>query len=128
RDAFELLSGLESFGAELACERMTETELASLRQMNSDMLECHREGNLAAYYEINRRIHLGICQSARNDALFQTYVNQNRRLEAFRFRSNLDRLKWDSAVRDHCDMILALEQRDAQRLSAIMRKHILAKR
>lgn len=127
-DAFELLSGLETFGAELACERMTDANLEELRVLTSSMLKHHRDGNLAAYYEINRNIHLQILRSAGNDALFQTYVTQNRKLEALRFRSNLDQTKWDRAVQDHCDIISALDMRDTQRLCAIMRNHILTKR
>jgi len=60
--------------------------------------------------------------------LRQTYVSINRRLMALRFRSNFQTPKWDSAIRDHEEMIEALETRDGRRMGEILRKHLLSKR
>jgi DNA-binding GntR family transcriptional regulator len=60
--------------------------------------------------------------------LRQTYVSINRRLQALRFRSNFQTPKWDSAIRDHEEMIQALDSRDGRRMATILRAHLLAKR
>ena len=65
---------------------------------------------------------------ARNSALRQTYIAVNRRLQALRFRSNFETPKWDRAIREHAQMLEALDARDGKRLAAIMRQHLLAKR
>jgi DNA-binding GntR family transcriptional regulator len=128
RDMFELMSGLEALSGELACERITPVELAEIKALHYAMLACRAQEDLSGYYHINRQIHDRINQAARNSALRQTYLSVNRRLQAMRFRSNLQKTKWDSAIRDHEDMLAALETRDGKRLAAILRQHLLNKR
>lgn len=128
RDMFELMSGIESFAGELACERMSSGELAHIKALHADMLMCRERNDLSGYYRRNHEIHDCINVAARNEALRQTYVTLNRRLQALRFRSNFQTAKWDSAIRDHEAMIEALQTRDGERLAKILRAHLLAKR
>src|ERR1700716_2697115 len=105
RETFELMSGLEAFSGELAAERMTGAELAEIKALHYAMLACRTQNDLAGYYSRNQAIHDKINEAARNSALRQTYVAVNRRLQALRFRSNFQTVKWDSAIRDHEAMI-----------------------
>jgi DNA-binding GntR family transcriptional regulator len=52
----------------------------------------------------------------------------NARLQALRFRSNLNREKWDAALLEHEAMLEALERRDARRLGSLLRAHLDSKR
>ncbi|MGU7770277.1 GntR family transcriptional regulator [Burkholderia sp. MR1-5-21] len=128
REMFELLSGLEAFSGELACERMTPAELAEIKALHYEMLACRAQNDLSGYYVRNQAIHDRINEAARNTALRQVYVTMNRRLQALRFRSNFQSAKWDSAIHDHEEMIRALEARDGKKMAAILRAHLLAKR
>jgi DNA-binding GntR family transcriptional regulator len=128
RETFELMSGLEAFSGELACERITAAELAQIKALHYEMLACRAQNDLSGYYSRNQAIHDRINEAARNSALRQTYLSINRRLKALRFRSNFHTSKWDRAIHDHEDMIQALEARDGKRLSAILRRHLLDKR
>lgn len=128
REMFELMSGLEAFSGLLACERITPDELADIKAMHYTMLACHAQSDLPGYYAQNRKIHDHINLAARNSALRQIYISVNRRLQALRFRSNLQPTKWHKAAQEHADMIVALETRDGERLSAILRQHLLEKR
>ncbi|WP_447650719.1 GntR family transcriptional regulator [Pseudomonas abietaniphila] len=128
REAFELMSGLEAFAGELACERITADELDEIKALHYAMIVCKNQNDLPGYYQRNRAIHDLINLAARNSALRQTYMALNWRIQALRFRSNLQTPKWDRAVHDHEEMIQALEARDGKRLSAILRQHLLAKR
>lgn len=128
RETFELMSGLEAFSGELACERITQAELAEIKALHYSMLACRLQNDLPGYYSRNQEIHDRINEAARNSALRQTYIAVNRRLQALRFRSNFQIPKWDSAIHDHDDMLKALEARDGKRLSAILRQHLLDKR
>ncbi|BAN27336.1 GntR family transcriptional regulator [Caballeronia insecticola] len=128
REMFELMSGLEAFSGELACERITPLEIAEIKALHYAMLACRAQNDLSGYYSRNQAIHDKINEAARNTALRQTYVSINRRLMALRFRSNFQTPKWDSAIRDHEEMIEALEARDGKRMGEIMRKHLLSKR
>jgi len=128
RVTFELMSGLEAFGGELACERITAEQLADIKALHYAMLACRERRDLSGYYSRNYAIHDRISQAACNPALRQIYVSTNLRLQALRFRSNFHEAKWDKAVRDHKQMIEALEARDGKRLAAILRQHLLDKR
>ncbi|PMS37514.1 GntR family transcriptional regulator [Trinickia symbiotica] len=128
REMFELMSGLEAFSGELACERITAAELATIKALHYEMLACREQNDLSGYYARNQAIHDRINEAARNTALRQVYVSMNRRLQALRFRSNFSTAKWDSAIHDHDEMIRALEARDGKRMGAILRAHLLAKR
>jgi DNA-binding GntR family transcriptional regulator len=128
RETFELMSGLEAFSGELACERITAQEIADIKVLHQAMLACRARNDLSGYYSRNQAIHDRINEAARNTALRQTYVSLNRRLMALRFRSNFQTPKWDSAIREHEEMIEALETRDGKRMAEILRKHLLSKR
>lgn len=128
REMFELMSGLEAFSGELACERITPTEIADIKALHYAMLACRAQNDLSGYYARNMAIHDRINEAARNSALRQTYLSINRRLQALRFRSNFQTPKWDRAIHDHEDMIQALEARDGKRMALILRAHLLAKR
>ncbi|MGI4982206.1 MAG: GntR family transcriptional regulator [Janthinobacterium lividum] len=128
REAFELMSGLEAFSGELACQRITPEEIIEIKALHYAMLSCRQKNDLPGYYLRNQAIHDRINEAARNDALRRTYLNVNRRLQALRFRSNHQTPKWDRAVKDHEAMLEALDARDGARLSAILRQHLLDKR
>jgi DNA-binding GntR family transcriptional regulator len=128
RETFELMSGLEAFAGELACERITAAEIADIKALHYAMLACRAQNDLAGYYSRNQAIHDKINEAARNSALRQTYIAVNRRLQALRFRSNFQTPKWDRAIHDHDEMLKALDARDGKRLAAILRQHLLDKR
>jgi DNA-binding GntR family transcriptional regulator len=128
REVFEVLSGLEASSGELACERITDPEIKQIRTLHDAMLACKARGDLPGYYSRNQEIHDRINLAARNQALRQTYLSINRRVQALRLRSNLKGPKWESAIDDHEQMLVALETRDGQRMARILRKHLLDKR
>jgi len=128
REMFELMSCLEGFSGLLACERITDTEITQIKALHYVMLACHAKKDLPGYYKQNSLIHDAINQAARNAALRQVYLATNRRLQALRFRSNFETAKWDKAMAEHGEMIGALEARNGERLSIILRQHLLEKR
>ena len=125
---FELISDLEATCGELACARITSEEVDEIQALHFEMLACHARRDLPNYYRLNQRIHDSIAAAARNDVLRETYETINSRVKALRFRSNVQREQWDTAVLEHGAMVEALRERDARRLSSILRDHVLAKR
>lgn len=128
RETFELMSGLEAFAGELACERITVQEIEEIKALHYAMVVSKNQNDLPGYYQRNRAIHNLINLAARNSALRQVYLSLNRRIHALRFLSNHQAPKWERALHDHEQMIEALEARDGKRLSTIMRHHLLEKR
>jgi DNA-binding GntR family transcriptional regulator len=127
-ESFEMISHLESMAGELACARITDPEINEIRALHFEMLACHARRDLPAYYRTNQQIHDLLNRAARNEVLRGIYITVNSRVKALRFSSNLDRERWDAAVREHTTMIAALEARDGKRLAAILESHVLSKR
>jgi DNA-binding GntR family transcriptional regulator len=127
-ETFELMSGLEALSGELAAERISPAEIADIKALHYAMLVCRTQNDLSGYYSRNQAIHDKINEAARNSVLRQVYLSVNRRLSALRFKSNFQEAKWDRAVKEHSEMIEALEAHDGKRLAAILRQHLLDKR
>jgi DNA-binding GntR family transcriptional regulator len=123
-DTFELVAGLEGQSGELAAERITERELSEIRALHFEMLAAHTRRDLPTYYRLNATIHNQINAAARNPVLTDTYRTVNARLQALRFRSNLDEGKWARAVQEHERMIELLGARDGTRLRKLLVTHV----
>ena len=124
RESFEVMGALEALSGDLACRRIGDDDVAEIKALTFEMLACHARSDLPAYYRLNRAIHDRINEAAGNALLRQMYVTLNRRIQNLRFRSNLDRDKWNRAARQHAEIVEALEARDGPRLAAILRGHL----
>lgn len=126
--AFELLAHLEGLSGELAAQRITDAELAEIRALHYEMMACFARSDLSGYYRINALIHAAINQAAANPVLTKTYREINARVQALRFRTNQDAARWKQAVKEHEQMIQALDARDAAALRDILVLHLQHKR
>ena len=125
---FELMAGLEAMSGELAALRITDAQLTEIKALHFEMLAAHARSDLPAYYRINQHIHRAINRAAANPVLEQTYNQVNARLQALRFRSNQDSVKWNRAVKEHDQMVQALAARDSAGLRKILLDHLTRKR
>lgn len=126
--AFELIGALEALAGELAAARATAAEIDEIRAQHFEMLAAHARRDLPAYYRCNREIHHRIAACARNPMLADAHARLNARLHALRFRTNLERGRWDAAIGQHGEMVDALVARDGARLAAVLRTHLADKR
>lgn len=127
RESFEVMASLEALSGELACERVTDREIAEIRALTYEMMASHARQDLPAYYRVNHEIHDRINQAGHNQLLTQVYATLNLRIQNLRFRSNQNQEKWDQAMQEHMDMVDALAARDGPRLATIMRIHLQRK-
>ncbi|MCH8808976.1 MAG: GntR family transcriptional regulator, partial [Proteobacteria bacterium] len=127
-NTFEVMAGLEGLSGELAAQRVTPEELAEIEAMHYEMKAAYTRRDLSTYYRLNMSIHRAINAAARNPVLTATYHQVNARLQALRFRSNLDGEKWTRAVQEHDRMVAALQKRDGAALRAELVAHLGHKR
>lgn len=127
-DTFEVIAGLEGQSGELAAQRITEAELAEIRALHYEMLAAFTRRDLSTYYRLNAQIHTRINAAARNPVLTRTWATVNARLQALRFRSNVDEAKWRRAVDEHERMVALLAVRDADGLRRLLVQHLEHKR
>ncbi len=127
-NTFEVIAGLEGQSGELAAQRITPDQLSEIKALHFEMLAAHTRRDLPAYYRLNAQIHRHINAAAANPVLQATYNQVNARLQALRFRSNQDDAKWKRAVKEHDQMVQALDARDAAGLRAVLVQHLHNKR
>lgn len=129
-ELFDVIGGLESLAGRLACERITQAELAEIVETHHAMYRAYLHRDLAAYFKLNQEIHHRIVAAARNATLSATYASLSGRLRRVRYAANLDgeRDRWGEAMREHEEILDALRRRAGAELSDILFRHLRNKR
>ena len=123
-----MIAQLEGFSGELAANNISDTALSELEALQYEMMASYARRDLSSYYKLNLRIHHLINQAANNPILSRLFSQVNARIEALRFRSNQDGVKWEKAVEEHHEMLDALKARDSNKMRKIMILHVQNKR
>jgi DNA-binding GntR family transcriptional regulator len=125
---FDVIANLEGYSGELAAQNISDQALTELEALQYEMMASYARRDLSSYYRLNLNIHRAINQAANNPVLSQLFTQVNARIEALRFRSNQDGVKWEKAVGEHQEMLDALKTRDSARMRKVMMQHVLYKR
>ena len=123
-DMLQVLGVLEAFAGERACSSMTQEELNEIKALHYEMLAAFARGDRLQYFKLNQSIHLAIVKATRSETLLAMHGRLNARLYRIRYLSNLRNELWGSAVEEHSKILEALEKRDAQGLSTLLRQHL----
>jgi DNA-binding GntR family transcriptional regulator len=121
---FQVMAALESLSGALACQRITEGELAEIRALHYQMLAHYMRRQLPEYFRFNQAIHEAILDAARNPALKATYRTLAGRIRRARYLANMSDERWAEAVAEHEAILAALIARDAPRLSQLLAVHL----
>lgn len=123
-ELFPVMGALEALAGELACARITDTEIAEIRALHYQMVLHHTRGERPPYFELNQKIHEKILDAARNPTLTAAYGNLSGRIRRARYTANIDTARWAQAVAEHEEMLEALGARDGARLAEILKRHL----
>lgn len=127
-DSFLVIGAMEGLAGELAAPRITDAQLDDIRAMHSAMLECRAADDLDGYYVYNRQIHDAIFDIADNALLKETRRIIFTRIIKLRFIARIAEDEWQIAIKEHEEMLVALEARNGPQLGAILRRHLESKR
>lgn len=123
-DMLQVLGVLEAFAGERVCEYISDQEVAEIKALQYEMLAAYARQDRLKYFKLNQKIHLAIVKAARSETLLSLHARLNARLYRIRYQSNLKNETWGSAVAEHDHILDALEQRDAEKLSTLLRQHL----
>jgi DNA-binding GntR family transcriptional regulator len=126
KEVFDLIGGLEALAGRLACERISDAEIAEIEALHHEMYGFYLRRNLHDYFRCNQAIHQKIVVAARNNALQTMYATLGSQIQRFRYTANLatTRDRWAEAVREHESILDALQRRAGDGLSDILFKHL----
>lgn len=126
RDLYEMRAALECFSVRLACERITDEELAWLRGHQAAGGAALKEGDMEDYRVYNRDLHAAIVQAARNSYLSSqmgqlSLPGQVLMAKTIRLVGRPSR-----AIEEHHEIIELIARRQAREAQDLMETHILS--
>ena len=129
-ELFDVMGGLEGLAGRLACENITETEIAEIERLHYEMYGFYLHRDMHGYFRLNQLIHQRILEASRNATLLSAYASFAGRIRRVRYSANFARKhdRWGEAMREHEAILDALRRRAGSELSDILFKHLRNKR
>ena len=127
-DTFRVIGAMEALAGELACIKLRNDDVAEIRVLHYQMALHRTRGERSEYFKLNQRIHEKIVELSGNMVLLETHKRLGGRIRRHRFAANLAPERWDQAIREHEEILDALDERDGKRLAEILRRHLDNKR
>ena len=118
-------AALESMAARLLCERATDEEVGSLRELFSNFQDDRLRLRLNEYSEANLRFHQSIIELARSPVISALVAGLLIHVRAIRGHMIGEDDRAERSIVDHMHIIEALESRDAELAERLVRKHAL---
>jgi DNA-binding GntR family transcriptional regulator len=118
-------AALESMAARLITERASDEEIATLRKMFTKFENGTLHAKLDEYSEVNIEFHQSIIRMSKNSVLISLAENLFTHMRMIRRKTIGEEDRADRSIRDHMNIIEALERRDTARAEDLVRRHAL---
>ncbi len=129
KEVIELITAwaaLESMAARLITQRSaSDEEIASLRKMFATFENGELRAHLDEYSEVNIEFHQSIIRMSGNGVLIDLAENLFTHMRMIRRKTIVERDRVDRSIRDHMNIIEALDARDTGRAEMLVRDHAL---
>jgi DNA-binding GntR family transcriptional regulator len=128
REVIELITAwaaLESMAARLITLSAAEEEIAALRRMFATFEDGKLHAKLDEYSEVNIEFHQAIIRMSCNGVLIDLAENLFTHMRMIRRKTIGEEDRADRSIRDHMNIIEALERRDTARAEELVRTHAL---
>jgi DNA-binding GntR family transcriptional regulator len=118
-------AALESMAARLITVHAGEEEIATLRRMFATFENGTLHAKLDEYSEVNIEFHQTIIRMSRNEVLIRLAENLLAQMRMIRMKTIGEKDRADRSIRDHLNIIEALEARATERAEDLVRDHAL---
>ena len=128
REVIEMITAwaaLESMAARLITLNATVEEIAELRAMFTTFENGQLHAKLDEYSEVNIQFHQAIIAMSHNRVLIDLAENLFAHMRIIRRRTIGEEDRADRSIRDHMNIIQALENRETERAETLVRQHAL---
>lgn len=123
-DVFPVMGVLEALAGELACQKITDEEIAEIAALHDAMVDHYSNRRLHDYFATNQQIHEAILRAARNQTLATQYRALTARVRRFRYIANMSDQRWMRAVEEHVLILDHLRKRDGEAMALVLRAHV----
>jgi DNA-binding GntR family transcriptional regulator len=118
-------AALESMAARLITEHASKEDIVSLRQMFATFEDGALRAHLDEYSEANIEFHQSIIRMSGNSVLISLAENLFTHMRMIRRKTIVEKDRVERSIRDHMNIIEALEARDTARAEELVRNHAL---
>jgi DNA-binding GntR family transcriptional regulator len=118
-------AALESMAARLITENAIDADIASLRRMFATFENGQVLAHLDEYSEVNIEFHQSIIRMSGNSVLVSMAENLFTHMRMIRRKTIVEKDRALRSIRDHMNIIEALEARDTARAEKLVRDHAL---
>jgi DNA-binding GntR family transcriptional regulator len=118
-------AALESMAARLITQIASDAEIAMLRKMFTKFENGTLHAKLDEYSEVNIEFHQSIIRMSKNSVLISLAENLFTHMRMIRRKTIGEEDRADRSIRDHLNIIEALERRDTVRAEDLVRQHAL---
>jgi DNA-binding GntR family transcriptional regulator len=118
-------AALESMAARLITEHATSEQIANLRTMFATFQGGPVLAKLDEYSEANIEFHQSIIRLSGNSVLISLAENLFTHMRMIRRKTIVEKDRVEKSIRDHMNIIEALEARDTARAEELVRNHAL---
>jgi DNA-binding GntR family transcriptional regulator len=128
REVIEMITAwaaLESMAARLITLNATDEEIAKLRAMFTTFEDGQLHAKLDEYSEVNIQFHQAIIAMSHNRVLIDLAENLFAHMRIIRRKTIGEEDRADRSIRDHLNIIQALEKRETERAETLVRQHAL---
>src|SRR5450631_3583389 len=84
-ELFDVMGGLEGLAGRLACENISDAEIAEIERLHYEMYGFYLHRDMHGYFSINQLIHHKIVEASRNATLRGAYANFAGRIRRVRY-------------------------------------------
>ena len=123
KDLFETVAGIERLAAELAAERMSESDIDWLAKRHERLEALYEERRRREYFRLNHEIHNAIVRLSDNAVLLNTHSNLMARVRRARFMAILSEDRWTEAIDEHRKIMAAFSVRDTKLAGELLFEH-----
>jgi DNA-binding GntR family transcriptional regulator len=118
-------AALESMAARLITENASDADIASLRRMFATFENGQLRAHLDEYSETNIEFHQTIIRMSGNSVLIALAENLFTHMRMIRRKTIGEKYRVEKSIRDHMNIIEALEARNTARAEELVRSHAL---
>lgn len=124
-EMFEVMSELEGMCARLAARRITNAQILMLKTANAGCEKAITKNDSDLYYQKNVEFHECLYEACGNGFLAEENRKVRRRLQSFRRLQLRVRDRMPQSLKEHGDIITAIESGDSEKAEKISRKHVM---
>lgn len=124
REVFAIRHALEDLVMRAAAERITESQLGLLRELDQQLRAHSVAGDLPGYRRMERAFHIGIYEAANLSLTTAILTDLWDRLEPYRVRRYISIGLLNVNHEEHTTIIDALARHDSARAAEAMRHHV----